>query len=162
MATVTLPRLDIPITGRAQINSEWYRWARDVTARIGGVVAPNLEDLLQAPPVLVVQSSVSAETAFEQSPPVPTGSDAVDWQPPVALPGSDATEWQPPAAPPGSDATEWQPPATPLAEPFDWLQPPALPTEERVEWLENQVAQLRAVIDDLSRLVAGLQQGLDA
>jgi hypothetical protein len=151
MATVTLPRLDIPITGRAQINSEWYRWARDVTARIGGVVAPNLEDLLQAPPVLVVQSTAA------------TGSEFTNEQAPPSLsPGSDATEWQPPAAPPGSDATEWQPPATPLAEPFDWLQPPALPTEERVEWLENQVAQLRAVIDDLSRLVAGLQQGLDA
>lgn len=37
MATITLPRADLPIAGQFQASGDWYRWARDITARVGGV-----------------------------------------------------------------------------------------------------------------------------
>lgn len=37
MATITLPRADLPIAGQFQASGDWYRWARDITVRVGGV-----------------------------------------------------------------------------------------------------------------------------
>lgn len=42
MTSVTLPREGIPITGNQLPSREWYRWAFDITQRVGGVSAPDL------------------------------------------------------------------------------------------------------------------------
>lgn len=45
MTTITLPRRDLPIAGDLQASGDWYRWARDITERAGGVTGPSTTDL---------------------------------------------------------------------------------------------------------------------
>lgn len=48
MANVTLPRQDLPIAGTQAPSREWYRWAFDITARVGGVQGAGTDDLATA------------------------------------------------------------------------------------------------------------------
>jgi hypothetical protein len=171
MTTVTLPRLDIPITGRSPINSEWYRWARDITARTGGVEALNSDDLLQAPPLVSdVSTSVAETSEVGQSPPVlPQISEArLEQYAPAVLPQiSEVTpeQYAPPVLPMQTLCEvpeQYMPPVLPAQECIEWQTPAVYPVEERVEWLENRVMQLHAQLESLSLLVAGLQQGITA
>lgn len=47
MTTVTLPRADIAMTEAVSgaPTRDWYRWARDITERVGGVTGPSTNDL---------------------------------------------------------------------------------------------------------------------
>ena len=45
MSLVTLPRAGMPLAGTATISREWYRWAYDITQRVGGVTGSSTEDL---------------------------------------------------------------------------------------------------------------------
>lgn len=47
MTTVTLPRADIAMTETVSgaPTRDWYRWARDITERVGGVAGPSVNDL---------------------------------------------------------------------------------------------------------------------
>jgi len=45
MTYVTLPRAGMPLTGDLTISREWYRWARDITERSGGVAGASSNDL---------------------------------------------------------------------------------------------------------------------
>ncbi len=50
MSTITLPRSDIPLTqdSAGTPSRDWYRWARDVTARVGGVTGASTNDLAES------------------------------------------------------------------------------------------------------------------
>ncbi len=37
MSLVTLPRAGMPLIGDKPMSREWYRWAHDITERVGGV-----------------------------------------------------------------------------------------------------------------------------
>ena len=45
MSTITLPRSDIAIAGQDPPSRDWYRWARDITERVGGVSGSGTADL---------------------------------------------------------------------------------------------------------------------
>lgn len=46
MTNVTLPREDIAITSRGdRVSTDWFRWARDITQRVGGVRGSSSDDL---------------------------------------------------------------------------------------------------------------------
>lgn len=45
MSTVTIPRADIPIAGSAPPSRDWYRWAHDITQRVGGVTGASTTEL---------------------------------------------------------------------------------------------------------------------
>ena len=45
MSLVTLPRAGMPVAGTATISREWYRWAYDITQRVGGVTGAGTDDL---------------------------------------------------------------------------------------------------------------------
>lgn len=45
MTTITLPRRDLPIAGGLQVSGDWYRWARDITERAGGVTGASTTEL---------------------------------------------------------------------------------------------------------------------
>lgn len=45
---VTLPRMDIPVAAGQPMQSEWYRWAFDITARVGGVSGQSTTDLAES------------------------------------------------------------------------------------------------------------------
>jgi hypothetical protein len=45
VSTVTLPRADIAIAGDDAPSKDWYRWARDITERVGGVTGNSTTDL---------------------------------------------------------------------------------------------------------------------
>lgn len=46
MTTLTLPRAQLPLTMQgAAISPEWYRWARDITERAGGVTGMGSHEL---------------------------------------------------------------------------------------------------------------------
>ena len=45
MSLVTLPRAGMPVAGTATISREWYRWAYDITQRVGGVTGAGTNDL---------------------------------------------------------------------------------------------------------------------
>lgn len=45
MSLVTLPRAGMPLAGTATISREWYRWAYDITQRVGGVTGAGTNDL---------------------------------------------------------------------------------------------------------------------
>lgn len=46
MSLLTLPRASIPvIDANGYMNREWYRWASDATARMGGVEGTGTDDL---------------------------------------------------------------------------------------------------------------------
>lgn len=46
MSLVTLPRSGMPLAGSLTISREWYRWARDITERVGGVNGASTQDLV--------------------------------------------------------------------------------------------------------------------
>lgn len=49
MSTLTLPRVQIPLTVAGdRVSNEWYRWAYDVTIRAGGVTGEGTDDLSAA------------------------------------------------------------------------------------------------------------------
>lgn len=168
-ATVMLPRLDIPITGRSPISDEWYRWARDITARTGGVESLNSDDLLQAPPVVPDVPVTVDTTSLEQTPPLaPAEVDAasrVEQYAPPITPAEQAIEsslYSPPQLPLElTDLPATQGPAAFVLaqEGAEWLPPVIREATERVEWLENRVNQLQAVIESMALQIAGLEQG---
>lgn len=45
MTTITLPRADIPMVNGAVPSRDWYRWARDITTRVGGVSGTGSGDI---------------------------------------------------------------------------------------------------------------------
>ncbi len=45
MTIVTIPRATVPISGAAPISAEWYRWAHDITQRVGGPTGASSNDL---------------------------------------------------------------------------------------------------------------------
>ncbi len=47
MTTITLPRADIAMTETVSgaPTRDWYRWARDITERVGGVVGTGTNEL---------------------------------------------------------------------------------------------------------------------
>lgn len=46
MTIITLPRAGLPLTLQgATISQEWFRWARDITERAGGVTGMGSEEL---------------------------------------------------------------------------------------------------------------------
>lgn len=46
MTFVTLPRSGVPVTLRGDpMSSEWFRWAHDITARVGGATGAGLAEL---------------------------------------------------------------------------------------------------------------------
>ena len=45
MSLVTLPRAGMPVAGTETISREWYRWAYDITQRVGGVTGAGTDDL---------------------------------------------------------------------------------------------------------------------
>lgn len=47
MTTITLPRADIAMTEASNgiPSRDWYRWARDITERVGGVTGSGTDDL---------------------------------------------------------------------------------------------------------------------
>ena len=49
MSTVTLPRIQIPLTvGGDKVSAEWYRWAHDLTLRAGGVTGQSTAEIAAA------------------------------------------------------------------------------------------------------------------
>jgi hypothetical protein len=45
MTVVTIPRATVPFVGNAPMSPEWYRWARDITQRVGGPTGASSSDL---------------------------------------------------------------------------------------------------------------------
>lgn len=45
MSLVTLPRAGMPLVGNSAMSREWYRWAHDITQRVGGVTGAGTDDL---------------------------------------------------------------------------------------------------------------------
>lgn len=45
MTLVTIPRATVPVAGNAPISAEWYRWAHDITQRVGGPTGAGSNDL---------------------------------------------------------------------------------------------------------------------
>lgn len=45
MTVVTIPRATVPFVGNAPMSAEWYRWASDITQRVGGPTGAGSNDL---------------------------------------------------------------------------------------------------------------------
>lgn len=50
MTTITLPRADVAMADltNGSPSRDWYRWARDITARVGGVTGVSTNDLAES------------------------------------------------------------------------------------------------------------------
>ncbi|HOV56815.1 MAG TPA: hypothetical protein PLN91_02970 [Rhodanobacteraceae bacterium] len=51
MTTITLPRSDVSMLmdlASGMPSRDWYRWARDITARVGGVTGAGTNDLAES------------------------------------------------------------------------------------------------------------------
>lgn len=45
MSLVTLPKAGMPVVGNLPMSREWYRWANDITQRVGGVTGSSNDEL---------------------------------------------------------------------------------------------------------------------
>lgn len=45
MSLVTLPRAGMPLVNASPMSREWYRWAHDITQRVGGVTGQSNDEL---------------------------------------------------------------------------------------------------------------------
>lgn len=95
MPTITLPRADIPIAGAFQPSGDWYRWARDITARVGGVTGQDID-------VTAILNQINAKPVLFADPdggddfwPGPAGNTGAQGERGQIVPGDPGDEGEP-------------------------------------------------------------------